>query len=171
MIIGFSGRTASGKSAVSRAVATHYGALWVSFGDYVRAEAKRRGLVDDRPVLQDLGDALITDGWEQFCARVVGQVAWDGQGMLVVDGIRHLGAIEALRARARFTLIYVETTDDRRAGWIAERGITDVEAASADAHPIERELALVKQNANLIVANTTSITNAVKLIAGWLDNQ
>lgn len=169
MIVAFAGRIASGKSAVSRAVATHYGAPWVSFGNAVRAEAKRRSLGESRKTLQDLGDELIADGWDGFCGLVVGQISWDGQQMLVVDGVRHLGAMRALQKRASLFTVFVDARRERRAAWNAERGIPDADAALADTHPNESELEEVKKRADLIVTNEGTVDHAVSLIVESLD--
>src|ERR1700683_879321 len=145
MIVAFAGRIASGKSAVSRALATHYGVPWVSFGNAVRTEAERRGLGDSRQTLQDLGDELIADGWDGFCALVIGQVGWDGRQMLVVDGVRHRGAMRALQEQASLFVVFVAASEERRSAWNAERGITDADAAMAEHHPNEIELDEVRR--------------------------
>src|SRR5437870_2728091 len=106
MIVAFAGRIASGKSAVSRAVAERYAVDRVSFGDAVRGEAARLGLGESRATLQDLGEELIGAGWDAFCSLVTDQVQWDGLRPLVVDGVRHLGAIDALRRRAAPSRLY-----------------------------------------------------------------
>jgi dephospho-CoA kinase len=43
VVLTFAGRIASGKSTLSRQIAVTLGWPWASFGDYVRAEATRRG--------------------------------------------------------------------------------------------------------------------------------
>ena len=139
MIVAFAGRIASGKSAVSRAVAEHYAVDRVSFGDAVRSEAKRRGLGENRTTLQDLGDELVAEGWDAFCALVMGQVEWDGRSSLVVDGVRHLAAADALRLIAvpsSLVLAFIDTPWERRAGWLSERGVSGPAAVAADHHPM-----------------------------------
>lgn len=165
MIVALAGRIASGKSAVSRAVAKHYSVPRVSFGDAVRAEARRRGLGDSRTVLQDLGDELIAEGWEAFCNLVVGQVMWDGRSSLVVDGVRHLGALEELRrlvGTSRLLLVFVETPWERRLEWLAERGVTGAEAIEADRHPNEGELEAVMAQADVVVVNDADLDRVVR---------
>jgi dephospho-CoA kinase len=50
-VVGFSGRIASGKSAISKALAADIGCRRVSFGDYVRKVAAERGLAPTREAL------------------------------------------------------------------------------------------------------------------------
>lgn len=172
MIVAFAGRIASGKSALSTAVAEHYAVDRVSFGDAVRTEAKRRGLDESRATLQDLGDELIAAGWDAFCALVFDQVEWDGRSSLVVDGVRHLGAVEALRrvgGSASFLLVYVDTPWERRAEWLAERGVSGPVAIAADSHPNESELDDVMSQADLVVANDADLDRVVTLVVASVD--
>lgn len=172
MIVAFAGRIASGKSAVSKAVAAHYSVDRVSFGDAVRKEAERRGLRSDRLALQDLGDELIAAGWDAFCSLVTGQAASDSRSPLIVDGVRHLGAIEALDRLAgpsRLYLVFVDTSWERRSAWLAERGVSESEAMAAEAHPNERELDAVKGRADLVVANESDLDRVVAQVVRSLD--
>jgi len=172
MIVAFAGRIASGKSAVSVAVAEHYSVARVSFGDAVRREAKRRGLSDSRGALQDLGDELIDAGWDAFCSLVTDQVEWDGHQSLVVDGVRHVGAIEALRRLAgpsRLYLVFVDTAWEQRKAWLAERGVTGPEAIAADSHPNESELDDVVNRSNFVVANDADLDRVVARVVQSVD--
>jgi adenylate kinase family enzyme len=172
MIVAFAGRIASGKSAVSKAVAEHYSLDRVSFGDAVRSEARRRGDLDTRASLQALGDELIVAGWDVFCALVTGQVDWDGHSSLVVDGVRHLGALDALRRLAGSSgayLVFVDAPWERRRAWLAERGVGGPEAVAADRHPNESELDAVMGQANLVVDNHTYLDRVVAQVVRTLD--
>lgn len=171
MIVAFAGRIASGKSAVSRAVADHYAVDRVSFGDAVRTEAKRRRLGESRTILQEVGDELVGDGWDAFCARVIGQVKWDGGRSLVVDGVRHVGAVEALRrigGSASFVLVFIETPWERRVEWLAERGVSAPAAIAADSHPNESELDDVMSQADLVVANNTDLDSVLAAVVAFV---
>jgi cytidylate kinase len=96
-VIGVSGGIASGKTVFARLLAYRLGADFASFGDYVRFQAARMGLGIDRLSLQVLGERLIAEmGWDAFTAAVLSD--WAGQRHLVVDGVRHVEAVSALRA-------------------------------------------------------------------------
>ncbi|HEX3426394.1 MAG TPA: hypothetical protein VHT30_09695 [Acidimicrobiales bacterium] len=173
MIVGFAGRIASGKSVVSKAVANHYSVDRVSFGDAVRLEARRRGLDGSRVALQDLGDELIGDGWDVFCSLVIRQADWHGDSMLIVDGLRHLGAVDALRRLAspsRLYLVFIDTASDRRKTWLADRGVMELEALGADRHHNEGEIDAVMHEADLVVANDVDLNKVVSRVIQSLDD-
>jgi dephospho-CoA kinase len=172
MIVSFAGRIASGKSAVSEAVAEFYSIDRVSFGDAVRSEAERRGLACSREVLQDLGNELIAGGWGSFCSLVTEQVNWDGHRPLVVDGVRHVGAIDALRRLAEpsgLYVVFVDTSWERRQAWLVDRGVSELEALAADNHSNESELDAVIGSSDLVVANDAGLERVVAQVVRALD--
>ena len=171
-IIAFAGRIASGKSAVSRGVAAKLHAPWVGFGDAVRSEATKRGIAPTRKALQDLGDELITRGWDAFCEIVVMQATWTGEGLLVVDGVRHIGAIDTLQRRAapsRAVVVFVEASRARSLERLTERGIGAVEVAVADAHSNEAEVDAVRERADVYVQNNETVEDAIDSTIAALD--
>jgi adenylate kinase family enzyme len=115
-VVGFAGRKKSGKTTISQAVAEALGWQHASFGDYVRYVASQRGLdATSIPVLQDLGQVLIEEGWTQFCTGLLIHAKWAPGNGLIVDGIRHAEAAQhltSLVAPLRFILVYVSTDDD-----------------------------------------------------------
>lgn len=135
VVLGFSGRIASGKSAVSKAVADQLGIQRVSFGDYVRKVAHYMGLDEkDRQVLQDIGK-LYAEHPREFCGKLLEQAGYTPGQALVIDGIRHERIANELRvqvAQAELILIYVEadeaTIESRlSAGNSSERNIHRIE--------------------------------------------
>ncbi len=65
----------------------------------MRDEAIRRRLDPaSRDTLQDLGEQLIAEGWYPFCRAVLTKADWGPGRPLIVDGIRHVKALETLRA-------------------------------------------------------------------------
>ncbi|MCL7451691.1 MAG: AAA family ATPase, partial [Anaerolineae bacterium] len=97
-VLAFSGSIGSGKTTITEAVAKSLGWKLASFGRVVRKEARQRGLdPESRETLQLLGSELIEEGWEGFCQAVLVDAGWkQGEGLLV-DGIRHIEALEMLR--------------------------------------------------------------------------
>jgi dephospho-CoA kinase len=143
----------------------------VAFGDAVRVEAERRGIAPTRVALQDLGDELIAAGWDSFCERVLGQAQWTEKGLLVVDGVRHLGAIDALKRAVpdRVIVVFVDASHDERVRRLADRGIDADEAAGADMHPNEAEVDQVRQRADILIENCGSIVSAIDIAAASLE--
>lgn len=99
-VLGLAGAPASGKTTVARVVATQTGALRVSFGNLVRAEAQRYHCSVDRDALQRLGQQVLDDlGPQAFCQAALRSVGATVEDRPVVwDGVRHLRVLTALRS-------------------------------------------------------------------------
>jgi dephospho-CoA kinase len=70
-IVGVAGAIGSGKSELSRAL-TQIGGVRLSFGDFIRDEARRHELDPTRENLQQLGEQLIAElGAEEFVRRLL----------------------------------------------------------------------------------------------------
>lgn len=90
------------------------GCDYVSFGDTVRAHAKRLNTSDDRRVLQEIGQKLIETELESFCKEVVFSKGWDVAKDLVVDGIRHVAVLHMIKSivkPARVILVYLKVNN------------------------------------------------------------
>jgi dephospho-CoA kinase len=158
--LGVSGRIGSGKTSLAVVLAERLDCPRASFGDYVRSVATDRGLdASRRDVLQALGDQLIANGWDTFCAAVL-RFAGYTAGSVVVDGIRHAGAaktMQTLLAPAQWKLVAVESEEATRRSRLTARGIDAAGAAQADAHPNETEVHLVMASADLIVSSDATV--------------
>src|SRR4051812_28967884 len=94
--IGVAGRVGSGKSSLATLLGDQAGWPVVRFGDFLRDVAEGRGLAADRPTLQRLGTEYIGRGWVPFCAQVLEAAGWRPGVSVIVDGIRHPEAVDAL---------------------------------------------------------------------------
>jgi dephospho-CoA kinase len=143
-VIGFSGRIASGKSAISKSLAADIGCRRVSFGDYVRKVAAERGLPPTREVLQSLGEELESADVKRFCQNVVDLAEWQLGSSLVIDGIRHVQVLENLRSLVKpmpLILVFVEADDSRRTSRLAERGEgEEARLGLVESHSTERDV-------------------------------
>lgn len=141
MIIGFSGQPSSGKTTLSRRVASELGFARASFGDYVRSVAREKGLDEnDRSVLQNVGESLIKSGWTEFCTAILKAANWRDGDSIVVDGIRHEKAITTIKEITKpqpFRLIHLEVADDLR---LERLGDASSELAKMDAHSTEADV-------------------------------
>ncbi len=96
-VIAISGPIGSGKTTITTLLSQRIGWPRTAYGDLVRAIATRRGLTCDRRHLQHIGSQLVADGWDAFTRRVLSQAAWRPGDSLIVDGLRHPGAVTALQ--------------------------------------------------------------------------
>ena len=95
--VGFSGRIASGKTSLASELAKSLGCPVASFGEYVRYIAMDRGLETERGVLQEIGESLINTGIPSLCESVLAHASWTPAKSIVIEGIRHMGVLAALR--------------------------------------------------------------------------
>ena len=166
LVLAFSGSIGSGKSTLSLRVAEALNWPYVSFGNYVRAVALLRGLGESREVLQEVGESLIQEGWEQFCKSVLAQATWEPGEPLVVDGIRHVEAVEMLRlliAPSELLLIYITLNETTRKARLYKRNSADyAQMQSIEEHSTEVQVKRqLPQMANLIVSGERSIDDLI----------
>lgn len=168
-IVALAGRIGAGKSAIADMVARELSARRRSFGGVVRDRALQLGMRTDRETLQTLGDEIIAmEGWDEFCRLIVG----DAAEMVVVDGVRHVGAVDGLRRLVgadRFAVIFIDAPEEVRRARVAQRDATsDSEFAAAEAHPNEREVALVQRLASVVVTNDSENVEDVGTVVDGL---
>lgn len=116
-VIGFSGKIRSGKTSIANALGLELGWPRGSFGGFLKGVAQERGLQESRAVLQQLGDSLIAEGWAPFVKAVLSAAGWTPGKALILDGIRHLEAVAAIRECTHplsFTLIHVQIEESIR---------------------------------------------------------
>lgn len=172
-MLAFSGGIASGKSTLSEAVAQTLGCPRVSFGAYIREEAKRRGLSSDRATLQELGEELVRKDTDGLCSAVLAQVAWSPGSAIVVDGVRHVGVAERLRTLAKpalFKLVHVAADGSTRAFRLAARGESAERLVEYEKHSTEHDVARrLPEMADLIVDGRRGIDSVIEEVATWAE--
>ncbi|MFP5274121.1 AAA family ATPase [Coleofasciculus sp.] len=173
LVLGFSGKIASGKSILSTEVASCLGWQRVSFGDYVRSVAQRQGLGESREALQAVGVSLVDQGMEQFCRSVLSQVNWKPGQPLVVDGIRHAGIVPILRqivAPLKLSLIFIAVNESTRNARLMDRGLTNWEQQQQiETHSTEAQVQTVLPAiADLTVDGNRTIEELVVEIVRWI---
>jgi len=165
LVLGFAGRIKSGKTTISQAVAESLQWPRASFGEYVRSIAESRGLdPKSREQLQDLGESLIAESWPRFCQRVLDASGWKPGNPVVVDGIRHVEAIDhvtAIVAPLPFRLVYVRVPPQVQAARLLEsdaaRNLAAVESHSTETD-VKDEL---PKRANLVVEGREQLDQIV----------
>lgn len=158
MIVTLAGAIGSGKSTLAKALGNALGAPAYSFSGYVRSVVDRRGLdSSSRTVLQDVGHALVLDDPRVFLDQAL---AWGGHrpgADLLLDGLRHLSVLDALRARQvegvePVLLIYLDTSPSTRELRAKARGDDPEKLRLNEAHPAEHDLhAGLREGADLVL--------------------
>jgi cytidylate kinase len=143
-VICFAGQIGSGKSSVTRCLATALEWPRVAFGDYVRAElARRGGDPTSRDALQDLGQELVDADPRSFCAVVLASAGFKPGGDLLLDGVRHIAIQHIVSDLARPSvtkLLYLATGEQERLKRVASRTGEGKTFARASTHRVEADL-------------------------------
>lgn len=140
MVLGIAGKTGSGKSTLSKIIATELNYKYASFGDHVRKIALAKSISPTRQNLQNLGQELLNENIKQFCLSIFSDIQWrQGQG-LIIDGIRHeeiISVIKGIIFPDSFKLIFIKVDDSIR---MARMKIDDSTLRSIDDHPTENQV-------------------------------
>lgn len=171
-IIGFAGRIGAGKTTLSRMAAAQLHLPWTGFGDLVRAVAVSRGESLARDSLQALGDSLIQQGWWEFCQALLSQAGWRDGGGLVIDGLRHVGAVETLRAltlTSPMVVVFVDLAPGLRQRRLEAKGAKWSDILAADSHPNEAQVASVRALADVVVDNSGELEATCDSLLARLD--
>ena len=140
------GRTRAGKTTLTAALSSELEWPSASFSSYVRAEAGRRAIAEERLQLQDLGAAMI----ETMGPRAFVEGMLDNAGLtiaaaapLLVEGVRHLTVLEALRQVAApipTRLIYLDVSDAERNRRLRAEGVSVEEGEEWEQHSTEYDV-------------------------------
>ena len=146
LLVCFSGKIGSGKTSISRGVASALGCRRTSFGGYLRGEVVRRGGDPDcRESLQDLGQSRIVQDAEAFCRDVLAAGGFGPGEDFVLDGVRHVDVLPHLvriAAPSEVRLIFLEADAALRSGRVGERSDRAREDFyRADGHVVEADMA------------------------------
>jgi dephospho-CoA kinase len=114
MIIGLTGRIAGGKGVISDFFKENR-FEYLSLSQEVREEAQKRGMVQERKTLQDIGNLIrVEEGTAALAKRIIKKI--DTKKDYIIDGIRNAGEVEELRKKFKdkFILISIDADLDRR---------------------------------------------------------
>jgi len=174
IVLAFAGGLGSGKSTVSSAVARELGWPRTSFGAYVRAIARVRGLnARAREVQQEVGEQLVREECESFCRAVLAHPRWQRGQPLVVDGIRHVEVLERLQqmvAPQAVRLVFIDVTDEERAARLHDKGVDDpAQLQRIESHSTETQVHTVLPHmADKVVDGDRPIDVVVREVVSWV---
>ena len=164
-LVAISGPIGSGKTTMTAQLSLEL--LWphAAYGDLVRAVATSRGLAHDRRNLQRIGAELIASGWETFTRQVLAQAGWTPGSPAIVDGVRHEGAVTALRnitAPLPAIVIYLDIPAGDGIARARERDRLPAHPSRTDElRPIEKDLPAVRALADLVLPAASTPTRAL----------
>lgn len=178
LVVSFAGQIGSGKSSVSRSLATILGWRRATFGDYLRKRAAKLRLdSENRQVLQDLGQSLVDRDSVSFCQAVLLDAGYTQGSHLLVDGVRHVEIqhdIAAIVAPSASRLIYLRAGQSERLSRVQVRADGRSDFGRAEEHVVESELrrglpdvadAIIDAEQELAVV----VEKCARQISAWLD--
>ncbi|MPM90971.1 hypothetical protein SDC9_138095 [bioreactor metagenome] len=116
-IICVSGKIASGKTYISKAIAERTIGTRHSTSDYLRYVLSITGIMNpSRKQLQQQGESEIKKGWSLFASSFLNYLSFSSvENITIIDGVRHLEffhAIKALVYPQKCLLIYLDIPDN-----------------------------------------------------------
>ena len=115
MIIGLTGRIASGKGVVSDFF-KEKGFEYLSLSQEVREEAKKRGILIERKNLQDLGNLMRKEESSGALAkRIIKKI--NKNKNYIIDGIRNTGEIQELKKQFKDDFYLISLDADLKMRW------------------------------------------------------
>jgi dephospho-CoA kinase len=174
LVIGISGRIGSGKSTIAQAISLRCHCPVASFGDYVRGVAERSTRSTSRQELQNISEELLTSTGPLGLVRsVLAAAHWDGKKTIVIDGIRHVAVVNALRvavAPLKLVLIYLDVTAAvRLERFVTRDNVAGSELLSLDSHSTEREVdSRVRGLADLVVDASKGLEQTLEYVLSAL---
>jgi dephospho-CoA kinase len=175
VILALAGQIASGKTKLSSELAQRLSWKRGSFGDYLRHIASVYGLPDSREHLQKLGDEIIQSSWSEFCQKVLNHSTWQSGENLVIDGIRHVEALENLKTICSpqlVHLIFINTANELRYARLQQRAAPELhELARYEQHSSETQSHVLKARADLVLDGSKSTEDLVFDLLDWIEKE
>ncbi len=159
-------------------ISNYYDWPFVSFGEYVKNVARKRGLnYKSREVLQSIGESLIKENLNAFCIATLEQGNWVPGKPLIIEGIRHKKVVKILRELvlpSPFYLIYIDIGKEAQMERVKEKEhdlLLKKEALMTN-HSTEIEvISILRELADFIVDGNLSKDNVIKAIVSWINDK
>ena len=164
-VVAVSGSIASGKSTLAEALGAATGWKRASFGAYIRSIAVSRGMEEDRPSLQRVGQELVQNGTDSFVQDVLRFGGWSLGQPVILEGVRHLSVLEAVErcvAPLPVVLVHVLADDIARRARVTSRGEIGPILDSVEAHSTEADVRVrLLERADVLVDGAGDIDEEV----------
>jgi hypothetical protein len=177
LIIGLSGRIASGKSYIGEYLEQHYGFMVLRYRTLLERIIMTKHMQVSRTTLQamglEMGEKIGYDG----LTRLLLADALPDQNY-TVDGVRHLSAFEFLRNRYQnqFALFFRDLDQIKRFELFNARAKPDLpltleEFRAIDEAPVEQEIQELKARADLLLPYVPDLISLHISVDSFLGNQ
>lgn len=113
-VVGFAGRAGSNRSTVAKTCSEMANVPMASFGDFCELATTMFLNTEDRSAQQLVGEALVKRP-NDFAAALLRSVDYQPGGALIVDGVRHVEIVDALKrlvVPAEMNLVFVYASDE-----------------------------------------------------------
>lgn len=158
LIIGITGHIGSGKTSIGNYLSSTHGFQYVRYGqvlsEWLGADA------EGKANLQKIGWEVMAGGMQrELNRRLIEKIEPDAD--VAVDGLRHPLDYESLHTlfSSSFHLLYIESALGTR--WKRLKGRGRYESfemfETADSHPVEQQIEMLRPNADLVLENEGSI--------------
>jgi hypothetical protein len=157
-VLAIAGGTGAGKTTVTTRLAVALGWTRACYSDVIRDLASGRDLPASRPVLQQIGAELISAGWPAFTTAVLAAASWQPGQPLIADGVRHAGAVDALRqavAPLPLLTVFLEAPGGVGQARARHRDGTSASGQDEERDLAEAELPAVRATATIVLDTTT----------------
>lgn len=157
-----SGSIAAGKTTWANRLAERLHLRTASFGDYLRKQLS----TSDRNVLRKAGAQLVSRDPAAFARSVLDDAGWRPGESIIVDGIRHVSVVEALREIARpggVVIFFADVNSSERLNRVRQRGDKS-QLAQLDADSTEEDLPRLRELADIVVDSDVSLDEAIARI-------
>lgn len=131
VVICLAGKAGSGKTTISRNLASQLDCDYVTVSDYLRTLCVHNS--PNREELQNKGNECISKGWASFVHDFMQYAKWDNDVSLIIDGIRHIPFMEMLRLfvyPVRPICVYLDAEEDVIQKRLNERGFEIIDQLS-----------------------------------------
>jgi dephospho-CoA kinase len=164
-IIGIAGPMASGKGTIAGYFIEKHGATTVRFSEPLFDIANALGLPIDREHLSRISKIVRGEFGQDILAKgLAAKVAKSTSELIVVDGIRRPGDIDAFRRMSGFTFVYIDAPIELRHARMQKRGEKEDDATKTfedfvkdHEYEAEREVSSLASRASVRIDNSGSL--------------
>ena len=176
IIIGLTGRIASGKDTIGKYLSEEYSAQKIRFSTLLRDILEIIDLPDSRENMQDLSTILRKRFGENILAKAMMKLAKNtNNNLIVIDGVRRITDVENFKKLKKFFLIYIDVRQDNRYQRATARNenpgddtLSREKFNKRDLAETEVQIESLKEKADFVIDNNGSLTETHEQIKKYI---